>query len=93
MIDVESAFWIVSGRVQGVGYRWFTVRTAEELSVRGWVRNTADGKVEVLAVGDVEKLEAFERRLWKGPSLSHVDNVDKVYKTLDVNDFKSFKII
>ncbi len=93
MIDGEATFWIVSGRVQGVGYRWFAVRSAEELGVRGWVRNTADGKVEVLAVGDAEKLKAFEQRLWKGPSLSDVENVDKVYKTLDVSGFKSFKII
>ncbi len=59
--------FVVSGRVQGVGFRWFVRNAARELGLTGWVRNLADGRVEAEASGPPEALDAFERRLREGP--------------------------
>ena len=67
---------IVSGRVQGVGYRDYTVRQAKALGVTGWVRNTRDGRVEMLASGDEEALERFVEACRSGPTLARVDSID-----------------
>ena len=68
----------VSGRVQGVGFRSWVQRTAEELELSGWVRNLSDGRVEIMAVG----LEQAESDLWKacfrGPMWARVDNLSWV---------------
>ena len=66
----------VSGRVQGVGFRYFTQEAAMHEGLTGWVRNLADGTVEVMAEGDAEAVERFARRLARGPSLARVDRVD-----------------
>lgn len=68
--------YLVSGRVQGVGYRYFTAREARGLGVTGWVRNLPDGRVEVLAMGETGQLEALLGRLWQGPPLSRVLDVE-----------------
>lgn len=67
--------FIVRGRVQGVGFRWFTVRSARRLGLRGWVRNAADGSVEVLAAGAGESLGTLEDDLKRGPVASSVRQV------------------
>ena len=59
--------FVVSGRVQGVGFRWFVRNAARELGLAGWVRNLADGRVEAEASGTPEALDAFEGRLREGP--------------------------
>jgi acylphosphatase len=59
---------IVSGFVQGVGFRWFTQRHAESLGVGGWVRNLPDGRVEVFAQAEKDVLDAFCGKLRDGPS-------------------------
>ena len=59
--------YFVQGQVQGVGFRWFVRRAAQELGLTGWVRNLADGRVEAEASGPEEALAAFERRLRDGP--------------------------
>jgi acylphosphatase len=56
-LAVMVRHYIVKGRVQGVGFRWFVQREAFEIGLRGWVRNTADGDVEVLAAGSEERLK------------------------------------
>jgi acylphosphatase len=69
---------LVSGRVQGVGYRYATVREARRLGLRGYARNLPDGRVEVVAEGppdDVERLTAWCRR---GPSAAEVSAVEHV---------------
>ena len=67
----------VSGRVQGVGFRWWIRSRADELSLTGWVTNDADERVVVVvAEGDAEHLDELERQLWQGPSAAHVDRVD-----------------
>ncbi len=67
--------YLISGRVQGVGYRAFTRQLAEELKLKGWVRNLADGRVEALVIGSEDLLKAFEARLGQGPPHGRVDSL------------------
>jgi len=67
--------FLVKGRVQGVGFRWFVHREASELTLSGWVRNTEDGDVEVVAAGEAGDLAELRRSLHKGPRGSRVDKV------------------
>jgi acylphosphatase len=67
--------FLVKGRVQGVGFRWFVHREAAELGLRGWVRNTDDGDVEVLAAGEPDQLKDLLLALGKGSRGSRVDEV------------------
>ena len=66
---------LVSGRVQQVGYRDYVVRQAQKLGVRGWVRNLSDGRVEMLADGEQDAVEAFLAACREGPQLARVDDV------------------
>ncbi len=65
----------LSGRVQGVGFRWFVVSEAERLGLRGWVRNAPDGSVELEAAGSPEALSEFRRRVESGPPAARVSRV------------------
>ena len=67
--------FLIRGRVQGVGFRWFVHREASELGLRGWVRNTDTGDVEVLASGPPEDLADLRAELKKGSRGSRVDKV------------------
>jgi acylphosphatase len=69
--------YFVRGTVQGVGFRYFVVRMADELGVTGWVRNLDDGRVEVYAAGTEAQLHELAGRLWKGPLWSHVRGVEE----------------
>ena len=74
----EAAFFTrVRGRVQGVGFRYSTYREARRLRLSGWVRNAADGSVEVWAEGPPEKLSLLLAWLNRGPQFSRVDTVEK----------------
>ena len=66
---------LVSGRVQQVGYRDYMVREARKLGVTGWVRNLSDGRVEMLADGDEDALDAFLKSCRAGPQLARVEDV------------------
>jgi acylphosphatase len=68
--------YLISGRVQGVGFRFFAEAAAAREGVRGWVRNLPDGRVEISAEGDAEALERFERQVRHGPPRARVDRVD-----------------
>ena len=67
---------LVSGRVQGVGFRWSTLDVAHQLHVQGWVRNRTDGRVEVVAEAEEKILEQFIAFLWQGPRYAKVKNVE-----------------
>ena len=69
--------FLVSGRVQGVGYRYFAVSAAEQLGIAGYAKNLADGRVEVYAIGTVSQLRQFARELQRGPHLAAVDAVSE----------------
>jgi acylphosphatase len=73
----QAARFLVRGRVQGVGFRWFVEREAHTLGIAGWVRNNADGSVEVLAIGSREQLSALRSRLRAGPRAARVDDVEE----------------
>lgn len=65
----------VEGRVQGVGFRYFTKKIADSLSLSGWVRNTFDGKVEIKAQGESSAIEKFLIEIKRGPIRAKVENV------------------
>jgi acylphosphatase len=67
--------FLIRGRVQGVGFRWFVHREAAELGLRGWVRNTDTGEVEVVAAGEKEALDELRAELQRGSRGSRVDAV------------------
>lgn len=64
--------YILTGRVQGVGFRWFTKRIAEKFAINGYVKNEYDGSVLVVAQGLIENIESFEGELSRGPSYAWV---------------------
>jgi acylphosphatase len=72
MLNLIARHYLISGRVQGVGFRYFAERAAREAGVTGWVRNIADGRVEVHADGTRAQIERFEASLRRGPSRSEI---------------------
>ncbi|MBZ5532179.1 MAG: acylphosphatase [Acidobacteriia bacterium] len=70
--------YIVRGRVQGVGFRWFVDHEARQLGLAGWVRNNIDGTVEVLAMGSAEQHAALLSKLQRGPRAARVDEVQQL---------------
>ena len=67
--------FLISGRVQGVGFRFFVEARAMAEGVHGWVRNLADGRVEALLEGDQTSVDRVEAALWRGPSGAMVEDV------------------
>lgn len=68
----------LTGRVQGVGFRWWTQQTARELGLSGTVRNCADGSVEIHAEGTGDAMETFARRVQNGPRSARVQQVEEI---------------
>ena len=79
--------FLIQGRVQGVGFRWFVHREASELELHGWVRNTEEGDVEVVASGSAEDLAELRASLRQGPRGSRVDRLIEHY--LDDSEAKN----
>lgn len=75
-VKTQAKKFYVSGRVQGVGFRFFAERTAAKLGVGGYARNLYDGRVEVYAIGCAEQLRALKEALRQGPSMAYVESVD-----------------
>jgi acylphosphatase len=85
--------FLVKGRVQGVGFRWFVHREASELELRGWVRNTEDGDVEVVASGSAEDLGDLRESLRRGPRGSRVDRlIEHHLDEKEGKDLSAFRI-
>jgi len=74
----EARRWLVSGRVQGVGFRYFVQGKAVELGLDGWTRNLDDGRVEVYAVGPGETLSNLAAALHLGPRMAEVRGVEEM---------------
>jgi acylphosphatase len=87
----EARRFLVRGRVQGVGFRWFVEREAHILQIAGWVRNNPDGTVEVLAQGTRDQLSGLRSRLREGPRASRVDEVEE-HEAEPVKGLNSFRI-
>jgi acylphosphatase len=84
--------WIIRGRVQGVGFRWFVMREAQRLKLGGYARNLPDGSVEVVSAGSDGDLEKLERALRRGPSHARVDDVQQLQVSLELDVPKPFDI-
>jgi len=75
MPDLETRRYVISGRVQGVGFRWFVEREAAQIGITGWVRNCSNGDVEVMATGTGDQHGSLRQKLEQGPRASRVDHV------------------
>lgn len=82
--------WLVRGRVQGVGYRYFAQRAAMDLGLTGYARNLDDGRVEVYAVGPEDKLSQLTGMLHRGPRWSDVRGVEE--QEAAPRDYGSFRV-
>ena len=91
MSDLVRARFLVTGRVQGVSFRQYTVDEARGLGVRGWVRNTSDGKVEAEVEGERAAVEALLRALRRGPPAADVEEVEVAWAP-HAGDLGSFSI-
>lgn len=74
---MQAKRFYVSGRVQGVGFRFFAEKTATSLGLGGYVKNLFDGRVEVYAIGTAEQIGVLRRALHRGPRMAQVDRVDE----------------
>lgn len=82
---------ILSGVVQGVGFRYFTLKLAQEYALTGWVRNNPNGTVEMIASGDEVQVQSFTQDVIMGNRYSRIDGVD--IKALEKRKFDTFEII
>ena len=89
--SVHARRFLIRGRVQGVGFRWFVEREAFMLQIAGWVRNNPDGTVEVLAQGTREQLAGLHSRLREGPRAARIDEVE-VSEARPIAGLTSFQI-
>jgi acylphosphatase len=87
---LEARTWFISGRVQGVGFRWFVSAAASSIGVRGWVRNEDDGRVQVYGVGNREQLNRLAALLHRGPSRAEVRGVEQ--REAPVQQLSSFSV-
>ncbi|MBN1879959.1 acylphosphatase [bacterium] len=88
-----SEKWIVSGRVQRVGFRYFSMRRARKQNVDGGARNLPDGRVEIIAVGTRSALECFYQDILKGPPASVVQSVQRSVLTMDFPDLNDYDVL
>jgi len=88
---ISAKRFLVRGRVQGVGFRWFVEREAHMLKIAGWVRNKSDGTVEVLAQGTRDQLSGLRSRLQEGPRAARVDDVEES-EAEPIKGLNSFRI-
>lgn len=88
---IQARRYLVRGRVQGVGFRWFVEREAHILGIAGWVRNNHDGSVEVIAQGTRDQLSGLHSRLREGPRAARVDSIE-VSDENPVSGLSSFRI-
>ncbi len=89
--DTTRLHAFVDGTVQGVGFRMFVMEHAQTLGLAGWVRNTYDGQVEVLAEGEREKLERLLDKLRTGPRMAFVTEVKKDWQPA-TGEFGRFEV-
>ena len=82
---------LIEGRVQGVGFRSNTRRIAKQLGLKGWTRNLRDGKVEIIAEGEIELVERLIQWCHSGPSSAYVSKVTSV-KSSATGEFERFTV-
>jgi len=89
--SIQARRFLVRGRVQGVGFRWFVERQAHILGIAGWVRNNADGAVEVFVQGSRDQINNLHAQLMQGPRAARVDAVE-VSEVPLAQGLKTFRI-
>jgi acylphosphatase len=89
---VSRVHIVVEGVVQGVGFRWFVYRLAESLGIAGWVRNLANGNVEIEAEAERSILEEFIKEVKVGPRSAHVTNLRIEWTQPSRHEFSHFQI-
>ena len=89
---MKVAHIFISGFVQGIGFRQFILRQAQDLPLTGWVRNIPDGRVEAIFQGEKEKIEESISLCRKGPFLAEVENVEVKWEDRE-ESFESFEIV
>lgn len=90
MPDLQTRQYVISGRVQGVGFRWFVEREAAQTGITGWVRNCDNGDVEVMATGTPDQHRSLRQKLQQGPRAARVDHVSE--SSADLLEASSFQI-
>ena len=91
VLMVVARKFVLSGLVQGVGFRYFTQRAAARHQVRGYVRNLDDGRVEALAQGSEKSVEDFKHDICAGPRFSRVDHLEETVLDPD-REYPSFRV-
>ncbi|MFW5702206.1 MAG: acylphosphatase [Bacteroidota bacterium] len=91
MDEKTTAKFLISGTVQGVGFRYFVYQNARPLGITGYAKNLADGRVEVIAEGNTADVKELEKKLKQGPGNAHVDNVRHEFEEYR-NKFSGFDI-
>jgi len=92
MAEISAVTGLITGRVQGIGYRWFVERTATDLGLTGWVKNLPDGSVETQAEGGRQVLEQFIEILKTGHHGAIVRAIKTDWTRQDRKYFDSFEI-
>lgn len=87
----KRAHVLISGRVQGVSFRYYTVQEAETVGVNGWVRNLWDGRVEAIFEGQAEDVEHMVNWSRNGPPSALVDDIDVEWQEA-IREFDSFRV-
>lgn len=88
----NSKHLIISGRVQGVGFRYFTYRNAQKFQLTGWVQNLNDGTVETVLQGSSENIEQMLERLREGPPSARVHDIKEIDGNAGNNQYDEFSI-
>ncbi|MBN1298823.1 MAG: acylphosphatase [Actinobacteria bacterium] len=92
MSGIKTYRIILSGRVQGVGYRYFVEEKARLYNIKGYVKNTFDNKVEIVCQGKRESLDIFRKRIKQGPAFAHVAGI--IENSIEnANSYSNFEII
>lgn len=91
-MDKISKHLIISGRVQGVGFRYFTYRTAKSLEIKGWVQNLSDGTVETVISGSKKNVSNMIGKLKEGPPSADVRDIEEVEKPANTDHLEDFSI-
>ena len=90
-MDLAKKYFLVSGKVQGVSFRYFTLQTAMNMNIKGWVRNLRDGRVEGVAVAHEEACDSFFTKLKLGPDKAEVSEI-RVIDLDEIEDVIEFDI-
>jgi acylphosphatase len=89
---MQATRFLVSGIVQGVGFRYFTLRAARALGVRGYVRNLKDGRLEAVVAGPDDLVEEFAAQVRRGPAAAQVDEVRREAVLVEAAELQEFAI-